>query len=703
MAYDPHILEVFKTESDNCITRVNNLLLQVEKDGASSEVFKKIKGEVHTLKGDARMLGFESISVAAHKLEDLFALLEKEEEKADSALFKNVFHLLDAIQNAVTKLPEELVSIDISLFFSDEDKKPASGEKVETLKIEKTNKKEETAPVDKKEFYTDEKSELLNINIRKIDDLIGISSIFPRYSNRFSYILDKLNDARKLIDNKNGNANLVNSMDNLVRDFSHELAFYDLSAKEFQDKITKLKLVPLASIFDLFPRLVRDIAHKTEKKVAFFMEGRDVELDKVVVDKLKAILIHMLQNAVDHGCETPEERRKAGKPEEGRIVLKALNKGDNVIIELSDDGYGLDVDRIRMKAVEKGLLKIEQAEKLPDDQIIPILFTPGFSTKEVNVYSGRGIGMDVVSNTVKELNGEITVTTLKNKGTLFSITLPLISSYIPVTVFTLMNNMYAIPSVYINSVLRVEEKSIFDAGKQWKVMSFEDMEISLIDLQVLFGLGNSQDDKNKSVIIAMYRDEITGFIVNELIYEKKMLIRKTSGMSDKFGIIIGAVLSGKEKAIPVLNIINLFEQLKQDKGSVTRISRVKDVSKEFSVKKVLLVENSLVTRNLEKKILSKHNLVILEAGNGKEAIKYLEEQTIDMVITDIEMPVMNGIELISYMKDKANLRKIPILVISSYKTYSSKISKLNVKYFIDKSEFSESLLIETIRKENLLT
>ncbi|MCW8966865.1 MAG: chemotaxis protein CheV, partial [Candidatus Pacearchaeota archaeon] len=257
--------------------------------------------------------------------------------------------------------------------------------------------------------------------------------------------------------------------------------------------------------------------------------------------------------------------------------------------------------------------------------------------------------------------------------------------------------------VYINSVLRVEEDRIFNVGKQWKVMSFEDIEISLIDLQVLFGLGNSQDDKNKNIIIAMYRDEITGFIVNELIYEKKMLIRKTSGMLDKFGIIIGAVLSGNEKAIPVLNIINLFNQLKQDKGSVTKFSRIKDVSKEFAVKKVLLVENSLVTRNLEKKILSKHNLIILEAGNGKEAIKYLEDQDIDMVITDIEMPVMNGIELISYMKEKVKLKKIPILVISSYKTYSNKINTLNVKYFIDKSEFSESLLIDTIRKENLLT
>ncbi|MBN1696163.1 MAG: response regulator [Spirochaetales bacterium] len=706
MSFDPQIVEIFKKAAAKCVTQVNNLLLEAEKEGGGSEIYKAIKGEVHTLKGDARMLGFESISVAAHKLEDLFGLLEKEEAKADPAMFSRVFDLLDAIDNAVGKLPDELVSIDLSSFT------PGEGFKGEEQAINPPVEKKETkTPAKKDESLTEsdskkdkkeKKIEILNINMKKIDSLIGISSAFPRYSNRFLYILDKLQGIRKDIAAENPDQDTIGEIDAILRDFSHELAFYELAAKQFQDKITKLKLVPLSSIFDLFPRLVRDVAENTHKKINFIIEGRDVELDIGVVEKLKSILIHILRNAVDHGCEPPAERKKAGKPENARIVLKAFNKGDNVVIEIGDDGYGLDVAAIREKAVEKGLINKEKAPELPDDQIIPFIFESGFSTKDVGVFSGRGVGMDVVATTVKEMNGEITVKTLKNKGTIFSISLPLISSYIPVTVFSLGNNLYALPSAYIKYAIRVKENEMFDTGKQWKVMNIEDMEISLIDLRVFFNFGNPADDKNKNVIIVIYQDEVTGFIVNEIIFEKKMLIRKVAGMKGKLDTIIGAVLSGKEKAIPVLNVLSLFRLLKNGQATITRIKKVHDYSKDFGTKKVLLVENSLVTRNLEKKILIKHNLIILEAGNGKEAVQLLEQEEINMVITDIEMPVMNGVELIAFMKENDRYKKIPIVVISSYKTYIDKVGSMGVNYFIDKSEFSEELLMNTIIKENLL-
>ncbi|MBN2535451.1 MAG: response regulator [Spirochaetales bacterium] len=707
MSYDPHILEVFKKESNKCITNVNNLLLKAEKEGGSSELYKTIKGEVHTLKGDARMLGFESISLAAHKLEDLFALLEKEKEKGDSELFKNVFKVLDLIEDAVKRIPEEMIDIDVSPYLSKQGK-TVSRDRTE-IKTEITKEKEEkktvpsaTAVSSEKKESKEKKTEILNINMKKIDNLIGISSVFPRYFNRFSYVLGKLNDMRKEVEQKYKDHNLLNDFDAILRDFSHELAFYDLTAKQFQDKITKLKLVPLSSIFDLFPRLVRDVAQNTKKKVNFIIEGSDVELDMGVVEKLKSILIHILQNAVDHGCETPAERKEKGKPEEGRITLKAFNKGDNVIIEISDDGYGLDVERIRHKAIEKGILKKEKAMELPDDQIIPILFESGFSTKDVSVYSGRGIGMDVVATTVKEMNGEITVKTVRDKGTIFSISLPLISSYIPITVFALGDYLYGIPSAYIKTAMRVKADEVFDTGKRWKVIKIDNMEISLVDLNVFFKLGKPGDEKSKNIIVAVYQDEITGLIVNEVLMEMKMLIRKTSGMADKFNVIIGAVLSGKERAIPVLNVLSLFKLLKNGKGALTKIKKNTDYLKEFGAHKILLVENSIVTRDLEKKILLKQNLIIFEAGNGKEALQFLEEQEIDMIITDIEMPVMNGIELITKMKEKEELKNIPVVVISSYKTYSDKVEAMGVKYFIDKSEFSEEILIKTIKAENLL-
>jgi two-component system chemotaxis sensor kinase CheA len=704
MGFDHHIIEIFKKEAEKCITEMNNLLLKAEKQGGTPEIYKSMKGQVHTLKGDARMLGFESISNAAHSLEDLFALLEKEQGQIDAVLIKNVFAVIDAIDNAVKKVPEETDVINVAGLL-EKDKRETPLRTAESS----TAQKRETPPSGQKKAkyreeneWSEHKTDVLSLSTQKIDRLIGMSSIFPRYSNRFAYVLSKFDAIKKYIEDQYKDIELFSNFEAIIRDFSHELTFYDLAAKQFQEKINKLKLVPLSSIFDLFPRLVRDIANNTGKKIDFIIEGRNVELDIYVVERLKAILIHMLQNAVDHGCETTKQRIKLGKPEAGRIMLKAFNKGDDVVIEISDDGMGLDVERIRKKAVEKKLLEKEKARALSEDQIIPIIFESGFSTKDVSVYSGRGIGMDVVATTVKKLNGTISVKTVKNVGTIFTISLPLISSYIPITVFTINNNLYGIPSAFIQSTMTVKAADILDTGKQWKVIKRDGMEISLIDLNIFFNLGNPDSEKNKNIILVVNQDEIAGFVVSDILFERKMLIRSTTGMKNKFHTIIGAVLSGKEKVIPVLNIENIFKFLKNGQGTVTKLQRTRDYSKEFGSRKILIVENSLVTRDLIKKILIRRHVMVFEAGNGKEALEYLAQQKINMVITDIEMPVMNGIELIERLKKNKKLQSIPIVVISSYTTYSDKVGKLGVGYFIDKGEFSEAELLVILRKEKIL-
>ena len=734
------MIEFFKQEANSHIIKVNNFMLAVEKDGGNTDTFSKMKGEMHTLKGDARMMGLLSISEASHKVEDLFEGLVKSNKLNDPELLKDIFKALDAIENAVKKLPEKLDEIDLSFIKSEKketqnikkqeveifeeekpgDKKPqASGlkeitaaeEKKDSKEIQKPDEKNDTEgqkemkekEEEKKETVQESRTEYLNINLAKIDELITLSGTFVRYHGLFNYILNKMYQLALDIGETNSfeNEQAEKTIENIIYDFSKNLAFFDITARQFQDEITNLKLVPLSTIFDLLPRLVRDVAESTKKSINFVIEGKDVELDKIIVDKLKTILIHILRNAVDHGCESPDIREKKGKPKEANVILKAFNRGDNIEIDVSDDGSGLDIENIRSKAVQKGLIQENKAFSLTDEEVKQFIFKPGFSTKEVGAFSGRGVGMDVVATSVKELNGDVKVLTAKDKGTTFHITLPLISSFIPITTILLNDTLYGIPSSYIKIVQRTLQGDVKETGSGQLVINMENLDISLIDLQVFFGLGEGEKEKNKNIVIVKYQDEVAGFIVSEVIQEKKMVIKKISGISEKCNSIIGAVL-GDMRVIPVLNIPELFRMLKSGNINIVKAKEERRTDQHMWEKNVLLVEDSALTRSLEKKILLNHNLNVFEAANGQEALEFLNKRSFDLIITDIEMPVMNGVDLVSNIRKKPELSGIPIIIVSSYKMYEQKLAEMGADYFIGKGDFTTQTLLGILVNEKIL-
>jgi CheY-like chemotaxis protein len=309
--------------------------------------------------------------------------------------------------------------------------------------------------------------------------------------------------------------------------------------------------------------------------------------------------------------------------------------------------------------------------------------------------------MDVVAKIVKGLNGEIKVNTWKGKGTTFIINLPLISFYIPVTIIQLGERIIGIPSSYIMQALRVKDSDIKKIGKNQELISIHDMEISLIDIQYLFDGINVKTDSYKNIIIVKYLDEIAGLIVTDVVLEKKMIIKKVSGLTDRFKLIIGAVLLGNERAIPVLNIFELFKLLKEGSVNITKVKSA-DETKKIWAKNILLVEDSPITREHEKKILINQNLNVFEANNGKEAIKYLENQKFDLIITDIEMPVMDGTELIKFIKNDDRFNMIPIIVVSSYKDYEDKLQEMGVRHFINKNDFNAQIFLNILKEESII-
>ncbi|MBN2736495.1 MAG: response regulator [Spirochaetales bacterium] len=714
---DNEIVNIFLQEAKEHLTKSNNAVMVLERDGVQADQIKILKSEIHTLKGDSRMLGFSDISEACHRIEDYILLFEGADLESLPQIVKAVFSILDLIQNAVAQLPGKKLAIDLGPFKPSEVSSSNKGDSDDEMsgKADSAQKKIAKVNDDKKasspksagsegasEQKAASKAEYLNINVNKLESLVKVSSAFPRYSSRFNYILNKLRAIEIELGRINPEDPNAKALGEAANDFSHELAFYDLAARQFQDEITKLKLVPLSTIFDIFPRLVRDVAENTGKTVNFVVKGSEVELDKTMVENLKNVLIHLLRNAVDHGIEKPEDREASGKGEIGRIRLLAIHQGENVIVEVSDDGYGLNIDRIRTKALEKGVITDAQAAKMTENEIIALIFESGFSTKEVGDFSGRGVGMDVVAETVKQMNGEIKVQSFLGKGTTFNITLPLVSSYLPVTIFSLKNRLYGIPSSYVESVLFVKKSQIIqtDMNKDQQI-TYKNLDISLIDLADTFGLGQQISDSFLVILICRYMDEVTGLIIEDVVMEKKLIISRTRALKNQLRVIIGGVLLGLERVIPVVNVATLFEIFKEGKVSLTKMLHDEEVSHNIGFKNILLVEDSKVTRTSEKKILTKQNFNVFEAGNGKEALEILEKENIDCVISDIEMPVMNGLEMIQQIRGNSDYDELPIIVVSSYKNYNDVLKELKVAGVIDKGNFTHDVLMKSLAKVNL--
>lgn len=708
---DPEILAIFKDQAQRHLTSINNHLLNLEKGQIETDAIKHIKASLHTLKGDARMLGLLPISQAAHKLEDIFlSLTSNVNQKILKENIDYIFKVLDRMALAIQKLPE-IIEISLEVSMSTEqietERKIAPGKssfQIDKVEEKREHKDKDTLTVKDKSIDESYLSDYLTIKLSKIDELINMSTIFPRYASRFSFIHTELlklkKEFEKYADKKI--QQLMKGLDALLYDLAHELSFFELQAKQFQDDINQLKLVPLKTLYDQLPRLVRDIANVTGKKVNLILEGEDVELEKIIIENLKPVFIHLLRNAVDHGCQKEEERLAAGKDSENKVSVSAFNQGDSVIIEISDDGRGIDIEAIKKTALQKNLITPSQLGKLSDESIIGFIFESGFSTKEITEFSGRGVGMDVVAQVIKSMNGEITVRTLFGKGTTFAINLPIYSSYIPVTIFSINNYLYGIPSNYINAVLPYNKNNINFINEKTVYLNTKFGEIPLIDIKKIFNFENSEIPENTVIILLRYKDNLVSILVDEIVLEKKLIIKKILSLKNHLKIIIGAVLLARERAIPVLNIQQLFTIFMQKNIAFYLDQSYFKEKRKFGAKTILLVEDSPVTREREKKILLNWNLNVLEAANGKEALEILRDNEINCIITDLEMPVMNGKELIKSCKQNEQMRNIPIIVISSYDSLADEVFTLGINHFINKANFSADGLATSLRLQKIL-
>jgi len=375
-----------------------------------------------------------------------------------------------------------------------------------------------------------QRTKTIRVNIEKLDTLINLFEELIIDRGRLEAISKDLNDPA-----------LKETVEKISR-----------VSSDLQSIVLKLRMVPVSTVFNRFPKMVRQLARNLNKKIQLVITGEETELDRTVIDQIGDPLVHLIRNSVDHGIEIPEERKKKGKPEEGTIHLKAYHSGNHVFIDIVDDGGGINREKVLQKAIKNGLINEKNANQLSEQEIIELIFAPGFSTAEqISDISGRGVGLDVVKNKIEQLGGTISVTSTKDKGSQFSIQLPLTLSIIAVMLVEIGKEKYAIPLSSIVENVIVDRKDIQYVHNQ-PVIHFRNRVVPLVFLKDIFQVENVEETDELSIVIIQKGDKWAGLVVSSFLGQQEVVLKSLGEyLKDVFAISGATILGNGEVALVI--------------------------------------------------------------------------------------------------------------------------------------------------------
>jgi len=456
-----------------------------------------------------------------------------------------------------------------------------------------------------------------------------------------------------------------------MRRFTEELSVSKqrtaLIHSDLRDQVLSLMLRPLDSIFSTFPRAVRDVAVRLNKQARLVIGGKTLEMDQCVAESLVEPLVHLLNNAVAHGIESPEERKALGKPAEGQVAVIARLSGSEVRIEVVDDGQGLDVDRIKEVAVERGVTTQYEADNMDSVEILEMIFRPGFSTKkEVDTTSGRGIGMNVVQDTVRRLTGSIRIHTEKGQGTRFVLSLPVSIAVQQALMFRMGSVRFGMLMHMVEQVLPLNKQTLKSGAGDKKFIMYGKHQVPVVDMRRMLS-GEGADavlSKNPNVLIAEHIDGYVGIVVDELMSDIEVVVRNLDPYIKRYQPqgLMGNTIADDGSVVMLLEPYGIKEMGRTAPDHMIEI----DVSEEDKIhRKILLVEDSLIAREVEKSIFESIGFTVDTAIDGLDALEKLESGSYDMVVTDLEMPRLDGFGLVRRIRNQSKYEDLPLMIIST--------------------------------------
>ena len=731
----PKIIELFRNDLENHTQVLDSGLIELESDQTPGKV-EPLMRAAHSIKGAARIVGLENAVELAHAMEDVLSLVMAGKLKLESASIDVLLKANDVFLKVVQKPGDDIYDIFNALdeeinVIKDALHSIAKGNtsKIPPLSFEKPvedkiiKAKSKLAEADKKgkEISRGETS-FVRVDSLQMNKILGLAGetlvqtrmFKPVFSDirKIKFLMRELehlveikvyNKGSDIEKQKEKMSELLDELSGLIDE--HDLTlqqidmkFESLTGKMYYETVAT-RMRPFSEGTQSYPRMVRDVAKQLNKKVKFAVSGERTSVDRDILEKLDAPLTHLIRNAIDHGIEFPDERVKAGKPEYGTILLDARHRSGMLIVAVSDDGRGIEPEEIRKKIVAKNMIDAGRAKELSDAELMDFLFLPGFTTADkVTELSGRGVGLNIVSSMVQEVGGTIRAESHPGKGTTFTLQLPLTLSLIRALIVNVNDEPYAIPLTKIDRVLELEGENVEELNGR-KFFKYQEENIALIDAKEVLGIKAGDElTNNYPVIVVSDKFNKFGIKVDVFLSERNIVIHPLPEQLGKIPNINAASILNDGRPVLVLDVKDMIRRTSNLlKGQSAK--EAEQLPENESRKKILVVEDSATVLESLRTTLYAAGFKVLTAVDGMDGWNILKQEEVDLVITDIDMPRMDGIKLVRMIKSNKKTENIPIIV-QSYKDREEdrmEAEDAGAEMFISKSTLNEKELVALVK------
>ena len=750
---DMSMFDLFRMEAEGQLSSLSQGLLDLDKAPTSEKVLEALMRASHSLKGAARMVGVEPVVQIAHVMEDVF--VEAQHHKLVLAstgidILLRATDLIEVIVNLdeagiepwfaqnraqVDGMVEELGRIVRGEVGTGDASATAAASPAEKAAIATVTADDDAAvagvmPAEAAapSISTAGDDRVLRVNANRMSRILGVSSellVESRWLSGFtdSLILlkrrqNELMEGLEEILYRQGSGNAVtvkgklrqaqkklNECRQLLGDQLSSLENYDRRNSNLSNKlyheVTGSRMQPFAEGTTGLERLVRDLSRRLGKQIELKIRGRETLVDRDVLEKLKAPLNHLLRNAADHGVETPQQRLAAGKPEKAEIVVAASHGGGLLRVSIRDDGAGIDIERLKEKIAEKGLAPPKVIASLREDEVIEFLFLPDFSTRdEVTETSGRGVGLDVVHEMMKDLGGTISVENTPGKGVKFILQLPLSLSVMRALLVEIAAEPYAFPLSRVDRLLSVPASQIrVMDGRQYCELDGELVGLAS-GAQILGMEQTTMEQDEVSVVVVSDRLDQYGVVVDRFLGQWQLSVQPLDPRLGKVKDVSATALMEDGSPLLILDVDDVVRSIDHvvKGGRLSAVLHDQQKQERQRAKRVLIVDDSLTVREVERDLLETHGYVVETAVDGMDGWNAVRSAEYHLVISDVDMPRMNGIELVTAIKQDMNLRNIPVMIVS-YKDRAEDRQRglqAGADYYLAKGSFHDDTLIEAV-------
>jgi two-component system sensor histidine kinase and response regulator WspE len=742
---DSFLLDLFREEVRAHSQVLNEGLVALERGSSEAKQIEPLMRAAHSIKGAARVVAVEPAVRVAHIMEDCLVKVQKGELTLASAAIDILLRGVDTLTHIAASAGPEFASWE-------KDNESAVATLVGELEAVSHGRdlperivevKEEPTPAPPPAIVVEESStpapapvvesdeRVVRVTAQSLTRLMGLageSLVEARWLQPFASSLLRLKRLQGRVNDdlselghtlpsddasERSRVLLADACQRLnecrellaarIEEFeTHARQSDDLNSRLYHEVIVS-RMRPFRDGLQGYPRLVRDLSRQLGKNVQFEVRGETTNVDRDILDKLDAPLNHILRNAVDHAFESPAERTAAGKPETGRLIVEARHTAGTLSIRISDDGRGIDLDNLRRKVVERKLASREMAANLSEAELLEFLFLPGFSTAErVTEVSGRGVGLDVVHSTVHAVGGSVRIHTRLGQGTTFHLQLPITLSVIRAVLVQIAGEPYAFPHHRIDRLLRLPRSELYSLEHR-QYLEVDGRNVGILLARQILGLEGEESARDELVVVLFSNQtQHFGLVVDGFHGEQDLVVRPLDPRLGKVPNISAAAILEDGSPVLIVDLDDLRRSIEKllHGGRLRRADSSTEQAKQVHRKRVLVVDDSITVREVERQLLANRGYEVEVAVDGEDGWNAVRAGKFDLVVSDVDMPRLNGIDFVRRIKADSRLQATPVVIVSYKDREEDRLRGLDAgaNYYLTKSSFHDETLVQVVHE-----